>query len=434
MKKSFTFFLLVNCLINLAQVPTPTLYFGITSHNEPAEVYSTTATYNPVRDTLKKIVDLIYAKNARYNLQTNPSFVQGCLVLEQAATTATDILEYANKIGGIPSNIVEIDPRYKGSSFYNIADVSYSITLTGAQSSKIVGGYIYFDKTTPPGTYTLGDWLPYTLSITAQNTPTYSWKADIIWGGGSLPPHTKDLENYGVWKPRGKQDSIDYYCHDPNQTVWNQGNGCGWVLTPTTNVNSLIAEIRTEATKIKNGTYPANKFYNGHLMINFKDFGTSTVTPSFQMPATLSRILDSINVMVSQGKIIWNTITQKQNSFAAWSSSTGIAFSQWKCGQTVTLSPTCAPNKLNEYANYFDIGISIFPNPANDQLHYVWDNSFYDLATISFYDHTGKWVLTESVSNSKGTLNVGKLPSGIYFIVVKNRSGQSDPRKLLINH
>lgn len=433
MKKLFTLLLLAFSLTSFGQVPTPTLYFTITSHNEPQEVYTTTPTFNPVRDSLKKIVDLVYSKNARYNLQTFPGFLNGSLMFESAATSTNDIIEYAYKIGGVPGNVVEIDPRFKNTTLYNIADVSYSINLTGASASKNVGGFVYLNVTPPPATYTSGDWTPYTTTITAQNTPTFTWKADVMWGAGSLPPHANDANNYGQWKPRGKTDSVDFYCHDPNQTVWCQGNGCGWVLTPTTNVNSMIAEIRSEATKIRNGTYPANKFYNGHVMINFKDFGTSTVTPTFQMRYELAHVLDSINVMVSQGKIAWKTITQKHNTFLAWSAANSIPYSQWRCGQTVTVAPTCVVSSISENVKHFELGLSVFPNPASHILNFEWENNSFEEANLYFYDNIGKCVLIKKVSDKKGIVSIDQLPPGIYFITVKNNYAQSKPEKIVIS-
>lgn len=397
---------------------TPKLYFTITSHQEPtpAETYTSASVYNPVKDTLKRIVDIVFAKNAKYNMQLNPNFVQGALTNQLAATTSTDIIEYANKIGGTVGAVVEIDPRYKTTPLYNIADVSYSINLTGASSSKNVGGFVYYNSTVTPvsSAYSVSaDWSPYTASITAINTPSYSWKADIIWGAGSLPPHTNDANNYGTWKPRGKTDSIDFYCHDPNQTVWLQGNGCGWVLTPTTNVNQMISEIRAEATKIVNGTYPSNKFYNGHVMINFRDFGTSTVTPGFQMPVILSRVIDSINVMVTQGKIEWKTITQKQAAFNAWSTANNIPYSQWRCGQTTTLAAVCNMTGLEKRtANNFLIS----PNPTsnNIKINGLQNNQNY---TIEMLDALGRLFLKEeTVFVNEKEINLGVLMPGLYYI------------------
>jgi hypothetical protein len=425
MQKIVLFWLFIISVTTVGQIPTPTLNFGITSHNEPGEDYSTNANYRPVRDTLQRIVDLINSKSAKYNMQLSVNFVQGCLTHEAAASTSTDVIEYAYKMGGMPyGNVVEIDPRFKAPAPYSIADVSYSIALTGAQASKVVGGFVYYNNSS--STYTVGDWLTYTTTINGIQNAT-SWKADIIWGAGSIPPHSKDLNNYGVWKPRGKADSVDFYCHNPSQTVWNQGNGCSWVLTPTTNVNMMISEIRTEATKIKNGTYPANKFYNASLMINFKDFGVSAATPTFQMPVVLSRVLDSMNVLAGGGLINWKTITQKQTAFSTWSVTTGIASSQWKCGQTVTLAPTCNLASVNELIDE-DGFLKVYPNPASNELTYEFQSLTGKETYFYVYDNLGRIVIKQTITESVGKVSLENLPSGLYLI----QATSTRPKKLLI--
>lgn len=399
------------CFLTLidAQVPTPTLNLGITSHNEMtiAEPYNTYTFYVQTRDTLRKIIDLIHTKNAKYNLQTCQKFVIGCLQHEMAATTSTDILQYAYQLGGAPyGNVVEIDPRYKTQDpiyTYNIADVAALIDSTGAKSSKTLGGFTYFPYP--------GDWAPYTTTITGTfNKP---WKADILWGAGTGTPyviHSRDANNYGVWKPKGDSDSLNFYCHDPSKTQWLQGNGCAWNLDATANIQTIISEIRMEATKIKNGTYPGNKFYNASLMINFKDFQS----PGFR--AKLTTIIDSINVMVGQGKINWKTIGQKHTAFLAWSAANSIPYSQWRCGQTTTLTPTCQLSGIDEnaIANVFDI----YPNPANSQVT-IKKETMIKGDEILIYDNIGRIVKRKPVKSNTEvllTIDIEDLSKGIYFI------------------
>jgi len=235
------------------------------------------------------------------------------------------------------------------------------------------------------------------------------------------------LNNYGVWKPRGKNDSIDFYCHDPNQTIWNQGNGCSWVLTPTTNVNQMITDIRSEATKIKNGTYPANKFYNGTLMINFKDFGTSTVTPTFQMPVVLSRVVDSLNTMAASGLIAWKTITQKQTAFNTWTVTTGIPYSQWKCGQTTTVAATCNLASVEEITGY-DYNFRFYPNPTADEVLVEAKNIAARENHIYVYDNAGRLILKQPFNQDSVKLSLSKIQPGIYFVKIND----SRAKKLII--
>jgi hypothetical protein len=168
-------------------------------------------------------------------------------------------------------------------------------------------------------------------------------------------------------------------------------------------------------------------------MINFKDFGPSTVAPTFQMPATLSRVLDSINVMKSQGKINWKTIDQKQTAFAAWSGSTSITHSQWRCGQTATLAPTCAPTGITEYKFIMDQYLSLMPNPATDKLTVSWGGQINDRTVLYIFDNLGRKVFEEKISISLVQISTQKFDSGIYTLVVANDSGQSKPQKLIIS-
>ncbi len=436
MKKTITIALMALTLGLTAQVPTPTLYFTITSHNEmtATEPYDTAPTYtffNQTRDTLRKIVDLINSKNAKYDLQTCQKFVLGSIHSESAATTSTDILEYAYKLGGAPyGSVVQIDPRYKTSPptyTYNMADVAHLIDSTGATSSKVVGGFVYYNSTvTPASSYSASsDWVPYTTTI--NGTFNNNWKADVIWGAGSLPPHSHDASNFGTWKPKNTNDSVGFFCHDPNQTVWIQGNGCSWDLDAVINIQTIISEIRAESTKIRNGTYPANKFYNATMMINFKDF------QSVGFRAKLTQIIDSINVMKGQGKIIWATINQKQAAFNAWSTANSIAYSEWRCGQTVTLAPTCAPTGITEYNDIKDSYLSMMPNPAIDQLTISWGGQMNEKTVLYIFDNLGRKVHEEKILYSITKVNTQSYNSGIYTVIIANDAGQSRPQKLIIS-
>lgn len=412
----------------------PKLYFNLTSHNEMSstEPYDTAPTYTfykQTRDTIRKIVDLVYAKGAKYNLETCQKFVFGCLHAELAATTSTDIIEYAHKLGGAPyGNVVQIDPRYKITPLttytYNIADVAHLIDSTGGASSKVLGGFLAYSGTVAATAWSLGDWTTYTTTI--NGTFNKPWKADIMWGPGSNPPHTHDINNYGIWKPRGKNDSIDFFCHDPGQTIWVQGNGCGWNLTPTISVQTIISQIRTEATKIANGTYPANKFYSGSVIFNFKDLNNSAY-PTFQMRKELTTLIDSINVMVAQKKIVWTTITQKQDTFNLWSTTKGIAYSQWACGQTTTIAPTCAVSSVKEFEK--DDGfLKVYPNPAKDELSYELQSLTGKETYFYVYDNLGREVLKKQITEPVGKIFLDNLPVGIYMI----NTTSTRPKKLLI--
>jgi len=411
---------------------TPKLYLNIVSHNEMnygppnAEPYDNPdgIFYNATKDTLKKIADMIFAKGAKYNLQTNQRFVAAAHLHQAAGTSTADIIEYVNKLGGMSGGVVEIDPRSKTATGHtlNISDVAHMIDSTGAVASKNVGGFIY--KPFP------GDWSAYTSTITGA-VYNKQWKANIIWGAGTgtpLPLHSQDANNYGVWKPKGDVDSLNFYCHDPNQNVWIQGNGCAWVLNDTTtNIQWIIRDIRANATRIVNGTYPANKFYSATVMIGFKHFASA----GFRQK--LTQIVDSINVMAGQNKIVWATISQKHTAFQAWSTANSITHSQWRCGQTNTLSTTCAVASVKEFSKSGDNLLMVYPNPANNYLEYEWKGKLLNETFFYAYDNLGRMISKEAIMESKGKVSLNNLQNGIYFISISNKENISRPIKVVIS-
>ena len=411
-------------LIGLAQ--TPKLYLNITSHNEmtATEPYDTNVLfYTQTRDTVKKIADMIYNKGAKYNLQSCQKFVIASHMHENAGTSSADILEYCYKLGGAPyGKVVEIDPRYKTQSptyTLNMSDVAHMIDSTGATSSKTVGGFIYYP-------YASQDWSVYTTTIvgTVYNKP---WKPNILWGSGSTPPHTHDANNYGIWKPKGNTDSLTFYCHDPAQNLSIEGNGCAWVIYDTTaNIQWIIRDIRNAATKIVNGTYPNNKFYCATVMINFKHF------QSAGLRAKLTTLIDSVNYMATQNKTVWATIGQKLTAFQTWSTANSTPYSQWQCGQTATLAPTCASAGIQEQTGAEGL-LKVFPNPASSSLTYEWQGMF-DNTYFNIYDNFGRLVTTLPITQSLQTISLNDLSAGVYFIQISSKEKTYKPQKLIVTN
>ncbi len=74
--------------------------------------------------------------------------------------------------------------------------------------------------------------------------------------------------------------------------------------------------------------------------------------------------------------------------------------------------------------------ISVYPNPASDQLH-INSLSRNQLWTATIYNLTGKVVLTQPLSGN--LLNVTSLKTGIYLLKVQNRFGVSHTKKIMID-
>ncbi len=63
--------------------------------------------------------------------------------------------------------------------------------------------------------------------------------------------------------------------------------------------------------------------------------------------------------------------------------------------------------------------VNLFPNPANNSLN-VWIEGAEQRAQLRIYDIMGKLVMQQSSTNTLTSLNVSKLPAGIYLLNVSN--------------
>lgn len=69
-----------------------------------------------------------------------------------------------------------------------------------------------------------------------------------------------------------------------------------------------------------------------------------------------------------------------------------------------------------ETAKYFNI----YPNPTSDILNIV--SSKYDIQKVHIYDLSGKQMLSET----KSKIDVSKLPSGVYMLIIKTQDGNKN--------
>jgi hypothetical protein len=138
-----------------------------------------------------------------------------------------------------------------------------------------------------------------------------------------------DANNFGVWKPLGGTDSISFYTHAPGNHLWLVGNGCSVLLRDSIPVIDTYNEIFTYAQAIADGTWPADRFYCGNIMMNTRDMGPV-------ITAKLDSLLGMLDPLAANGMIVWETISGKLDAFNAWSAATGVASCQWSCEQAST--------------------------------------------------------------------------------------------------
>lgn len=393
-----------NLILLLAIFPTTLLaqnklYINLNSHNEiNLEPYDTDpAHFSKTKDSIISILDIVTTRQAKWNFQSCSRFALGVIQNDFGPINPNDIFDILQNSG-----YVELDPRQKtGSGYtYNIADVAHLIDSCGATSSTTAGGFVYFP-------FASEDWTPYLDTIYGTNFGN-PWKAEIMWGAGSIPPHTNDANNYGVWMPSGETDSISFYTHDPFSTVWLQGNGCSHVIyDTTTNPLWIVNDLRKIATNINTGVYPTNKFYCSSLMINCKHFDS----PGFALK--VQQVIDSINVLVIEGKVEWKFISEKQTAFDAWALSSGIAHSQLSCEEGELLTISMEKNLSNL--------LTVYPNPSTGIFHVISDINDIKISVVNIAGET----IMHNQQFKKGTnkIDLSSQAKGVYLVKAENING-----------
>lgn len=372
---------------------SPKLYINLATHNEMNEEYydSIESQYTTAKSVSLQILNKVNSIGAKWNFQTCSKFVLGALKWDAAATSSSDLLETLYASGNVeidPRNKIE-PPRYS----FNISDVYHLLDSCGVTSTHTVGGFICYP-------YESEDWTQFR---NPKIGAVYGepWQAEIIWGGGSFN-HVADANNYGVWKPRAGDSEQNFYDHDENANLWLVGNGCAPVIRDSTlDVQWIVNLIRDNVSKLKNGNWPADKFYSLTVMTNVKDFDS----PGYF--AKVRTVLDSIQTYVNEGYMEWATISTKLSLFEQWSQDNAIAYSQWTCEEASAAASLSEVQKQE---------LVLFPNPVADLL-YVKTPGLKKAYVV--HDISGKRIVEGEINELNSSISFDKLNAGVYFVTLE---------------
>ncbi|HLP96336.1 MAG TPA: T9SS type A sorting domain-containing protein [Saprospiraceae bacterium] len=367
----------------------PKLYIHFVSHNEPNDNLQLPLNYQKAKANVLQMANLINNANLKWNLQTCDGFVLGAL--KDEATTGSNIFELLNDA---PFNDnIQIDPRSKNSGGRNIADLYHLLDSCGANPSTHLGGCIYY--TTNPNIQPI-DWEQYRNPVIG-NIYGNSWQCSIITGAGSYPPHSNDLNDFGVFKP---DTPNNFYHHNPDKNLWCLGTGCAPVLDSLSDAQAIIDLIQAQADSIQQGYWPSDRFYITRIMTNQREYG-----PLFFQKVKM--VIDSLSI-ISPQHLQWATIGESFEAFQAWQEQTNLDHSMWRCGE-VNTSAAKAP---------FSPAFAFWPNPAASQLQIQPADT--EPHQVQIQNLLGQTVLEQSCQ-SGCTLDISRYPAGVYLLILDQK-------------
>jgi hypothetical protein len=196
---------LARYVLELDRPSPPPILASIVMHNEEplSGLYPDFVNDQPAfwqhRNALGQFVDMLDDHGVMFNYQSDWNFLMATGLYDTGTpeTNGENIVRYIKDLG------FEVDPHAHESQ-YNYADVAYLIEALGVTPSHIAGGFI----AAPPEASKLEYlWQP----LTATLSPTYTWQAEILWGGAtSLHQNEEALWASGVWKPKDNEHFMEH--------------------------------------------------------------------------------------------------------------------------------------------------------------------------------------------------------------------------------
>ncbi len=400
-----------------AQVPQQKLYINLNSHNETSDgAYDggTNTYYMTYYTKIKELADSVIRKKGRWNFQSDFRFLLGAIKWDPKTLSNTVSGSNLNLVKWMDdSYYIECDPHsHEGTNFgkqMTYADVAHLHDSLGVTNRKNVGGFKW------DGLQNGSDWQNFEAGmacITYTNAP--KWKPNVMWGGSytSGGPHN-DLNSYGCWKPNGNTTAT-FFTHNTNRRVRNQGNGCELHFSDTTVDSRITTNLRSYATKVANGTYPAGNFYTQSIQIDVRDFNQANFI------SRVCSILDSANKLVAEGKAIWGTISQKDSMWLADLDS--LPFIN-DCNTVTGSTGVNAVVRQND--------IKVFPNPASGVATIATYSE--EAISVKFLNAAGQECKALSLKGAtQYDIDVSDLPKGMYNLFITESTGNYYTRRLVI--
>ncbi len=418
MKKIYVLLLFAIIIGKQAFTQTPKVYIHLNSHNETSGVgelnydnSSSRADYDTAFKYIKQVADMVIAKNAKYNFQSDVKFLLGCLKwdLKTAATSSLNLVKWMDNSPNIECDPHSHEGKYPGTAFgkyYNYSDVAHLHDSLGATNRKNVGGFKV------DGIQNHSNWpsLEAGEAGTAYSTSGL-WKPNVLWGGSYKAGVHNDMNFFGTYKPTLDTNNSATPTTNNNQRLRIQGNGCSMVLHDTTSEQRLVRELGKIFRNVHYGVYPNTEFYTQVIQFNCRDVYKANFV------SRLTTIIDSINNYVNLGWVEWKTISEKD---AVWKATPYD--STYKRIDCVNL-----PTGIEE--QYIVNELALYPNPVINKLiiaHTAYINS------VTIIDAFGRMVYEQQEVNAEKTeTNMEFLKPGLYFVSVKLNNGKTTSRKIL---
>ena len=175
---------------------------------------------------------------------------------------------------------------------------------------------------------------------------------------------------------------------------------------------ALLTEYILSQKKAK-GTLPANGIYTQEIMSN-----EGKMKQPYYLPL-MTEMLDSVNVLVAEGKVEWAHISEIRNYWLNQYDSVPFVY-DCDFNEVIGLPTTGVKNP-----GIANTSVAVFPNPSPDALNIQFALDEAQQVSIALYDMSGRKMETlfegtKSAGMHTVTRHSSPVTSGIYFVKVND--------------
>ncbi len=106
----------------------------------------------------------------------------------------------------------------------------------------------------------------------------------------------------------------------------------------------------------------------------------------------------------------------------------------WTLGDTVMTLEIVDDDFISSDTEEIDFNITTFPNPVDEKLNISHNSEENETLTVAIHDLFGRALITKQLLYKKNEINVRKLPSALYVVIIRNSKGQMVKSFKLIKH
>lgn len=267
-----------------------------------------------------------------------------------------------------------------------------------------------------------------TVVLGSQEWMTSNLKS-LHFSNGDVIPHNF---SQSAWSGLNQSSGADYYNNDPLTGAtygvlynWaaasNINNVCptGWHVPSNQEWTTLINFAGGSATaggllKERDTTH-----------WNYPNFNATNSTGFTALPSGLRHNTGS-NQFLNDFGFWWTSTQGTANTSFAYNVKMSYADEivlQYESNQRGGFAIRCLKNANSGMIELkSDLGISLQPNPANNEVTLLTSNPEMQGAVIRLYSLSGTVVLNDSMSESTKTLDISSLPAGSYVVTVEHQA------------